>query len=479
MKNIKQSVIPPQAGSVVEVLKRHLAFGILLFLSSNVIAQNDFTVYNLRNTPQSSYLNPAFIPQYNFFIGLPAISSMSFSFGHSGFAYTDLIHKRSDDSLFIDMDNMIAKLGKKNFLSVNASADLLSFGFKVKKNWITFNATEKVSARFSYPKDLIRFAVEGNGAFLGETADFSGISINAVHYREYAIGYARTIGNKITFGLKAKYLYGMENVYTEKSNLGIYTDESTFDITANSDFRISTSGLQTFGKTGITDYAFKRNNHGFAADIGLDVKLNKHFSVAASALNLGFINWKSDVKNYSGNNQSFTFSGIDVTKLTAENGSTDFTQELLDSLTNTFKIEETIEAYTSKLSPSYYLSASCSINPNNIFTVTGYMETSGKNINPAFTVAFAKRVANKLSFNISYSMENRSYNNAGFGFSVDMGPLQWYLACDNVLGVFLPQNTRTLQYHGGINLVFAKNVKKVKPEKKQPEKVERKGGPKF
>ena len=53
-------------------------------------------------------------------------------------------------------------------------------------------------------------------------------------------------------------------------------------------------------------------------------------------------------------------------------------------------------------------------------------------------------------------MFNKSYTNLGLGVALKGGPVQLYIVTDNVLGMIFPQNTKSIQFHFGINLLFGK-----------------------
>src|SRR5687767_2746574 len=128
---------------------RYLLLSISLIFSYTLFAQQSLTLYNMEVVPQRMYANPAFFPSYSKVnIGLPIISSQYFNLSNSGFKYSDLIKHRADDSLYVDYNNMLSKLKKNNYLTVAAQPDLLSFGFAIKKNYFSFNMTEKVNFRF-------------------------------------------------------------------------------------------------------------------------------------------------------------------------------------------------------------------------------------------------------------------------------------------------------------------------------------------
>ena len=190
-------------------------FGIFcLFVTE---AQQDFVLYNINEVPQSAYSNPSNRFNGKFYIGLPAISSIYYSISNSGFAYSDAI-KKSGDSLLLDFNSLIDELQDENFTSFNSKTDLVSFGITLgDRMQLTFNVTENINFRFNYTKDFMQFVYRGNAAFEDDVANFENLGLSFNHYREYGVGLSRQINNKLRVGARVKYLYGMENLYTEKT----------------------------------------------------------------------------------------------------------------------------------------------------------------------------------------------------------------------------------------------------------------------
>ena len=191
-------------------------------------AQQDFLMYNMNEIPQSSYSNPS--NQFNgkVFVGLPILSSNYYSVSNSGFAYSDAV-KKDGDSLLLDFKSLIKELEDESFTSFNTKIDLLSIGFQLgKRTQISVNVTENINVRFNYTKDFIRFVYEGNGAFEDNTANFENIGIAANYYREYGLNVSHQFTNKLRLGTRLKYLYGIANIYSEKTDLSLSTDPNTF-----------------------------------------------------------------------------------------------------------------------------------------------------------------------------------------------------------------------------------------------------------
>ena len=106
------------------------------FMGGNAIAQKNYTFYALDNTAQSHYLNPAFKPSANVYVSFPLIPMQSFGVSNSGFNMSHLLQKRSqDDSLQLSPDQVINKLGKRNFITIESYNEIFAFGFRVKKNY--------------------------------------------------------------------------------------------------------------------------------------------------------------------------------------------------------------------------------------------------------------------------------------------------------------------------------------------------------
>ncbi|MGB3946352.1 MAG: DUF5723 family protein [Bacteroidia bacterium] len=442
---------------------------VVTFFIKNTKGQQNLTLYNMEMVPQRMYANPALVHSNNVYIGLPVISSQYINISNSGFKYSDLI-RHNGDSLYVDFDNMLGKLSTNNYISMAFQPDLLSFGFRIKKNYFSFNATEKINVRFRYPKNFMEFIWKGNGAMLGEQVNFN-FGINAIHYREYGLGYAREINEKLTVGGKLKYLYGMENVWTEESDVSLTTDPNSFAITAKSNIKINVSGIDSVASGPIADYLFKKKNKGLGIDLGGVYKLNEKLSFSASIIDLGFIRWKDQVSNYqsSNTNASYTYEGVSINQLLNDTSDSKFSA-LLDSVVNTFKLDTLNNAYTTRLSTQVYMGSNYKLTQKINVGALLYGQVFDKSIHPGLALSYNQRIGNWFGFSLSYSMYNRSYNNAGLGLCFGNGPTQFYIVSDNLLGAIFPQNTKNIHFNWGFNITFGKGSKKKIKEERSDKK---------
>lgn len=225
-------------------MKRYL---LLLAISISVIAakgQQEFTSYYMDALPQTGYANPAKTFNGKFFIGLPALSSTYLMYSNSSFAWSDVVKKRND-SLVFRVPDLISNLSPSNYMSLAAQTDILSFGFRIgDRSSLSFNVSEKARFKFFYPKDFIQFINQGNSGFDNNTANFDNMAINMSYYREYGVAFNRSLlDDRLVLGARLKYLYGMTNIDSKKSEIEVYTDPNTYEMRASGSVRINSSGF--------------------------------------------------------------------------------------------------------------------------------------------------------------------------------------------------------------------------------------------
>ncbi|HET8963700.1 MAG TPA: DUF5723 family protein [Chitinophagales bacterium] len=443
----------------------------ILFILSGLLynqskAQQDFTLYNMNYVHQRSYLNPAFIPGGSrIFVGIPLLSSQYISVNNNGFKYSDAVKHRLDDSLYIDYANVLSKLSKNNYLSVAYHPDIISFGMAVEKNYFSLNVTEKVDFRFRYPKSFMEFLWKGNGAYLDKEMNFN-FGLNFMHYREYAIGAARQINDKLSLGLKLKYLYGMENFSTKKTDITLMTAADDFAITAKGNIELNSAGFNNDDDSAdfnFSEYAFGRKNHGFGADLGFEYKASEKFTLSASLLDIGSIKWNYKTNNYISHDQNahFTYRGFELNQLINSDSSSteDIGKALGDSLAAIFKIDTLHQSYKTRLTPQMYIGGNFIFSEVSSGGILLYWQAFDKTVHPGLALSYNHKILDWLNLSASYSIYNRAYTNVGLGAAICGEPVQFYIVTDNVLGLIFPQSTKSIQFHFGLNFIFGRKAK--------------------
>jgi outer membrane protein OmpA-like peptidoglycan-associated protein len=472
-------------------MKKIVSVLLLLIITTYAKAQQSLTLYNMQAIPQAMYVNPGMMPLTNVNIGLPGISSNYINYGNNGFALHDLIKADANGGMLIDANSFLGKLKTNNNLNINAHIDILSFGFKVKKkNYFSFNLTERIDVRFSFTKDLFSFAINGNGSAANLNRDMQlNPGIDASHFREWGVNYTREINKKLTIGGRLKYLSGIENVNTENTRITLNTNSQYYALTGTGNVLVNTSGTDSAaGKNTASILGFNtgRKNRGAAIDVGASYKLNEKFSFSASITDFGFITWKDYTAKISSHiNGTVHYNGVPVSQ--AINDTTGFgqaAQNYGDSLAKAYKIDTVYKtSYTTMLTTQFHLGANYWLNEKNNVGLVLNGRYANKQFNPALCISFNNRVGRWFSASVSYSMLNRSYNNVGLGLAFT-GPVQFYVVSDNILSFLVfdkyksdnssfvvPAYSHNLNLRFGINITLGK-IPKDKDKDGVPDKVD-------
>jgi hypothetical protein len=412
---------------------------LVLFLPIIAVKAQENTLYFMQTLAQSRNYNPALMPKFKTTIGLPGISSNYFSFHNSGFNYNDLVRRRSeDDSLEIDLQKFYQKLGNKNYLNLTQESDIFHLTMKVNPvMYLSFNVTEKAFARVMYPKSLMEFLIEGNANMIGGEVQFSP-ELEAFSYLEYGFGSAFRSSEKFTIGTRFKLLKGLANATTKNADISMATDQN-YHLTFTGDAEILTSGLNQIDQLDSGNLDFNRvmsmiGNSGYALDFGMTWEPNQRWLLGISLIDLGMIFWKNDLKSYNLNSEKpFIYNGLDIAAVIE--GESALIDDAIDSLTNHFEFEEQVGIeYNTWLPAKMLISGKYTLARNLTAGVLFYGEKFRSRLNLGASANLTKDVGKFMSFSMSYSANQRSYNNLGAGLAIKLLPLQIYVVGDNLLG---------------------------------------------
>lgn len=463
-------------------MKNNILIIIGLFFITNVMAQFPAQQHLFRNVPQSQYLNPGAFPEYSGHFGIPALSNIAVTGSNSGFAFNDFFVNDSTLSL----SKMTAGLSEKNYLNFGFSLEALTFGFKVKKNYFSFNFTPKIDVNFGYNKNLMSFIADGNAAHIGKTMSFDGTGFDISAYNEMAIGYSREINDKLAVGGRFKFLLGIANVSGDFDGVSLYTDPDNYALTANSTFSINQYGSHLFDEEiadslGASTINF--NNVGFGVDFGGSYKFSDKLSVYANVVDLGYIKWSDYGEKWENKGTSFTYDGMELSDLMGSDdedpntGNPDpneeeesNTDQLLDSITDIFALEKESISYRTQLKSKLFIGANYKLNKFFDADALIYGRFFNGTFYPSTMVGLGFNVGKAITIKGTYAATNQSYDNVGAGIVLKAGAFQIYGMLDNVLGLSQLDYAKNLTGSFGINLVFTKDEDEVKKEKK--EKVE-------
>lgn len=419
-------------------------------------AQQEISMYYLgNNLYQSVHLNPAFMPEKDNY----SLISHYFNFSHSGFAIEDILIP--EDSMYrVNIDTMLSAMNPgQNFLNVNNTFDLFSLKWKRRRNYYGFNIQEKISTTFSYPKDFFDFALSGWAP--GDSLDLA-LGFKALHYREFSFNYMKKM-KRWDLGFRVKFLQGMSVVNTKSTQAYFIADSNIVDgIRANYAYRIDMSGGTTAQSildggdiaANLPSYLLNFRNWGVGFDLGAQYKIDQRLKLSMSLLDLGSINWRSDLSNLtvSGNQ---VVEGLDLVNLVSNDSVSfgDQPQELLDSINARNNVIWTEDSFRTNIVPKHYVALQYNLIDSLMLGVVWYGEFF-KGYYPAFSVGLNKQISKFINLGINYSVKNRSYTNLGGSVVMNFGPLQIYGMTDNFYSLLDYWSVKNINLRWGMNLRF-------------------------
>ncbi|MDR1006815.1 MAG: DUF5723 family protein [Bacteroidales bacterium] len=347
------------------------SFFLIAVLSMAVTSRSQSDImYFMNETPQSSFINPAFGTKLGTYISLPVLPNLSFDFHTSGFSYHDIIHKHPlyQDSLQLDIQGFHGKLRKRNSFNFSSDINLLGFGFNAGKNHFSFDLTLTIDARIGLEKSLLGFIIYGtdsedNGIIYNEPL------ADASVYLSPSVSFARQITNKLTIGARVGLLFGIADITAKDMDISMTNQNGNIMLRSNIDILFSTAfgGLQSnsFFNDKINWYdnassslnnALK--NRGGVIDLGARYKINESMEVSAAVADIGFIKWRSNATRiHSRNpNQTIDFYGLKSTLDSLSNDLDDYLERLGDTLNSLFDLKTTnLGSYTSRIPTKFYL----------------------------------------------------------------------------------------------------------------------------
>ncbi len=465
------------------IKKTTLFFLFIIGVQQFVWAQIDLTMYNMTDIPQSSHVNPSMNQTNRFYIGIPGLSSIHLH--HQNTVFNPFHLFRLENGLTtVRTTHFTDRVGKNNTVGMDASIELLSFGFRQKKNYFSFSIKDRISSSIHFPKDLLRFPITGNGRFDqldNNSLDFSDLAVDADHYAEIALGWQRQIKEKWSVGLRLKYLKGFQNIRTSNNNVLWTTDPTTYDWTFTGEMNVMTSGLNQYidSNSVVTGSDFMRSkNNGIGVDLGATYTMNEKLDLSFSLVDFGFIKWKTDNMNFTSTNGEFVFTGLQLTAdiYGADSTLTDSLEalgdELIADLENNFGYAENTNSYKTALRSRIYLNANYKLYEGNkssgILGLTAQGKIRNKEVHPSLSLSYNQKLGRWMSASIAYSIINKDYRNVGAGLRLNGGPLQWYITVDNLMPlrmteisfpeenetIVYPSYSENLMFHTGVNLTF-------------------------
>lgn len=449
-------------------------FYLVFIFCIGVYGQNKQVLYDFAGLPQTLLLNPGLETNYKYHIGVPMLSGFSSEIGSTGFTVSDLFAADNRD-ITDKVTAVLANISTSDFLSINAKIDVINIGYRLDdKTYLSGGFYNEVDGIGYLPKDGITLINEGNAAYLNKSFSASQILYKLDYLGVIHAGITRKIDDNLTLGGRFKIYSSSLNVEST-NNTGTFTsnlgnNNIYVHYLENIDINFRTSGLIKDNEY-INDAStyigntFFGGNMGVGLDFGLSYNFSPQLQFSASLLDIGFINHTKNIKNTI-TKGSFTFEGI---AFDYDTNNTNYWQNLNDAFEEQLPTEENQDSYISwrpakfnaaiKYSFGEKRSKYCYDDTYKDFFTDAFGAQLYSVFRPlrqqfALTGFYEKSFSNKLHAKLTYTVDDFSYSNIGFGFSTQIWKINFYGLVDNIteLSDISSANNVSLQF--GFNLLF-------------------------
>lgn len=299
-------------------------------------AVNSF--YFMDNIPNRLNLNPALQPTRGFF-NIPILGGIGASVVTNSMSIDNFTDILDEENEFLS-DDFINKLEDRNYANIDATINVLSFGFYAGKGFWNFDIGARFMINASIPKSMFEFAKNANqdlfaGIAAGKDIEYriKDMQFNVDAFAQVGIGYSRSINEKLTVGGKIKVLVGLGNVNAKidemslKAHPDLATPQNSYwNVTTRGRVDASLKGLE-FTYSNEDNYTDENNKgyidgvdfdspgiggYGFGIDLGASYELLPDLTFSAAVLDLGFINWNKSATTSAIANGEHTYTPTDI-----------------------------------------------------------------------------------------------------------------------------------------------------------------------
>jgi hypothetical protein len=446
---------------------------------------------------QRVYVNPALQPKGRLHVSVPVLGMVYMEHRNNWLQPARDFTPGDDGVVRLDAASMLRHANATAYTGAGAIIELAHVGMRLgDRHYVHVRIAERARASLAIPRDLLILGVYGNTGhnyFEDHTARLNGLRADGIHYREHALGYSILLGKKVQVGLTAKYLYGMERVYTAESSLSLYTHPETYEMRTAGALRVQTAGL--YGalsggesvQSNLGNYLFGLPNRGFAGDVGVVYRPHKRLRLDVAVNDLGYINWRGDVATWYNNDAQFAFRGLDLTDAVL-NPDGLFGQEANESLDRF--LEELEEVYAFERSHDGFRTgvgafARAGASYELVHTRMGngrlwsnfLWGLSAEAMPLRMAAGFNQSLWNKLELGLHISNQYSDGTAVGGGFATLLGPVQLWLCLESIRAVqftaitiqapdtgngsrfICPENASDVRVQLGLNMVFGRKDK--------------------
>lgn len=456
-----------------------LFIGMMIMMVSLVKAQSNLVFYHTKNQIQSSYLNPANLSfQEKFTFSIFPIAGTSIGINNADIiqeVYHSLKEGTDPDE---DLKNAFNSIIQGDLFYERIENILLNFGYNSDIGSFSFHIKENAQLLSNFKGEFSEFLMSPTlqSVVINEPQSFP---VEALHYREYSLGYAKEIiRNKLSVGLRAKLYYGKSSLFSEVEGK-VIRENTNYYLQTSGAMRLS-APVDDVLKDGLLlklnlskdftvgNYLMNSKNPGIGFDLGFNYKITPDLVFSASVIDLGKIKWKNS-QNTMLFDSKYQFSKRSVTESINEDGLPILMKNyedisLSDSISKLFEIKIDNSIYSKAMPATFYAGLNYRIMPKlTIGVVDRYIKSTRLNHN-SFSITANYDVSKKLSVSTGYSIIGNLYNNIPLAFLYTWNSGQSYIGTDNFVSILYPSGSEFAGITFGTCFFLFRNTKKYKKQ---------------
>lgn len=457
----------------------------LAFASSN--AQQVSPVDFMRLNPYQINSNPAVDLPYESVMSL-VIGNVGLNVQNTGLRYDNLFDFDAQGRPeIVNLRKIANSLKEKNYLGLSVNEDIFTLFRRVNKGLVTINYGVKAQGDAKYNDGLFKLLAYGNSFFVGDDhpAEVK-MNVNAMAYQEFAVGYQRNITKQLSIGGRTKLLFGLANVKTDAFDAKLFTDPDSYALRLQENIGVRAAlpnavYVNEAGKLmgdGLFSIGELLRNPGFGVDLAAEYRIDEQFSAVAAVHDLGFIHWGKNNIELTGkinemgefyDNGDFFFNGLEWEQIS----DSAYLVGFLDTLQQHFQLQfAPLGKYNTALNTNILLRGNYDLDGHNRFSAQVQGTFYGSGFRPALTLAYNGSFYNNLSVCAIYTMMKGSYANFGLGLGAMIETCHIYLTTNNIIGCFMPLNSRGVNAQVGIVFNLFREEKHIIDESDMPDYLE-------
>ena len=470
---------------------------LISLLSTTTYSQQINTDYFVENNPRRQDYNPAFKPNTDYFISLPIVGMTQMSLGNNSLTVSDLVYNLNGQTISFknpggNTDKVYNVFQPITMIMGDAQTNLLAFGWRIQRDYLTFSLTEKSTALVGLPKDLFSFLLYGTPDAIHLNAfNLKNLQSNISYYTEAAACYTLRINREFTIGAKIKILIGNVNVSNSNQKLNILASTDSFKLIGSGSLNyagglpiklnVQPLSLSVDGTPTMLNFLNKPAGIGAGIDLGIRYRVDDKIVLSGSLLDFGFISWYKNVKNVNFN-LDYKYDGIKQI-----NGNSIFspaniftgtviTDSLLKTLDSSYKISQTQKLFTTATTAKLNLGFEYKLIQNQLsLGLLSHTQFINNTLTEELTASVNAKPVKWFNGSLSYSILNGRFSTIGLGFGLKTGIVHWLLGADYIpfqsvktpLTIFginnfvIPYRSGVYNLSMGVNIVFNKSSRKI------------------